>query len=131
MFHNYCNNITTAPKVRVELLPVTRRREVNEPLSLICSAAVMIRARTVIDPLNIEFSWLRSVNSRPQEQLTSSLYTNSRMFSTAGHSTLKVNLKSLGSHMYTCQVKVDVEPAPDIIMGETSVILEIVGQFFS
>ena len=79
--------------------------------------------------LNIEFSWLRSVNSGPQEELTSDLYTNSRVFDSAESSILTVRTEQPGNHMYTCWVNLDVSPAPDIMMDEDSTSLEVIGQF--
>ena len=79
-------------------------------------------------PLNIGFSWLRSVNSGPMEELTSDLYTNGRVFGSAETSILTVRTEQPGNHMYTCRVNLDVSPAPDVIMDEQSVGVEVTGQ---
>ena len=113
--------------MRVELAPVPVYESllVSELLSLTCSATVMIRDDPV--SLNIEFSWLRSVNFGPQEQLTSDNYTNSRVFGSAETSNLTTRMEQPGNHMYTCRVNLDVRPAPDVIMDNDSVTLKVVG----
>ena len=95
-------------------------------LSLTCSTTVKIRNDPA--PLNIEFSWLRSVNSGPQEELNSTLYTNGRVFGDSQTSVLALLTEQPGNHMYTCRVNLDVSPAPDVIMDEHSTSLEVIGQ---
>ena len=115
----------------VELAPVTGRYLDIEPynnLSLTCSATVTLR--NVPAPLNIEFTWLRSVNSGPQEELTSDLYTNSRVFGYNETSTLTLLTEQPGNHTYTCRVNLNIQPAPDNTVKEQSVSLEVIGQFY-
>lgn len=106
--------------------------DIYNNLSLTCSATVLLVLRTDQVPLNIEFSWLLSVNSGPQEELTSDLYsdlyTNSRVFGSAETSNLTVRMQQPGNHMYTCRVNLDVSPAPDVIMGEQTVGVRVIGQ---
>ena len=113
----------------MELAPFTGRfLDTVEPynsLSLTCSATVMIRDDPAL--LNFEFSWLRSVNSGPQEELTSDLYTNSRVFGSAETNILTVRTEQPGNHMYTCRVNLDVSPAPDVITDESSTSLNVIG----
>ena len=118
-----------ALQLRVELAPVTRRYLNIEPynsLSLTCSATVMINNDPA--PLIIEFSWLCPVNSGTQEELTSDLYTNSRVFGSAETSILTVRTEQPGNHMCTCRVNLDVSPAPDVMMDQQAINIEVIGQ---
>ena len=96
-------------------------------LTLSCTVSLVVRNNPA--PLNVEFSWFRSVDSGPLEELTSDLYTNSRVFGHAVSSDLSVRTEQPGSHTYTCRVNLDVRPAPDVRVENRSVSLQVTGQY--
>ena len=108
---------------------MTGRYLVTEPynnLTLTCSVAITVRNAPA--PLNILFSWQRALGDDPFLDLPSDLYSNDRVFGDTASSTLTVSTTQAGSHTYSCGVILDVAPATDVLTGNDSVTLEVIGQ---
>lgn len=83
-----------------------------------------MRVQSELTPFNVTFTWFRIIDNGTREQLAPQLGTVE--YGSTVMNRLSITTESPGTHKYICRVTLNLSPAPDQIMEESSGIEVIV-----
>ena len=109
------------------ILPMIRYLDTAPYNSLNLTCTVDVHVLGQMAPSSIRFQWLHSIGLSPPSALPAGAFTNPTMLGATATSVLTLPTQNAGTHIYYCEVQLDVAPALDNISSTQELVVEVTG----